>query len=105
MSVTSLRSRNGSTVTKTVTPKRNVTRNAVTVEQLPERYEKTVKAVAEEITRQVEELGSQAKLCRQTGLRPEYVTAVMNHEEKKKTGGAITPTGLKKVAAALGMVI
>lgn len=103
--VTNLRSRNGSTVTKTVTAKRNVTRNAVITEHTTERYEETVKAVAEEITRQVEELGSQAKLCRQTGLRPEYVTAVMNHEEKKKTGGAITPTGLKKVADALGMVV
>ena len=103
--VTVLRSRNGTTVTKTVTAKRNVTRNTVIAEHTSERYEKTVKAVAEEITRQVEEFGSQAKLCRQTGLRPEYVTAVMNHEEKKKTGGAITPNGLKKIVDALGMVV
>lgn len=104
MSVTSLRSRNVTTVTKSVTAKRNVTRNAV-AEQKPEDYEATVTAVAAEITRQVEEFGSQAKLCRQTGLRPEYVTAVMNHEEKKKTGGAITPNGLKKIVDALGVVV
>lgn len=102
--VTALRSRNGSTVMKTVTVKRNVTRNAAT-KQNPEDYEETVTAVAAEITRRVEDLGSQAKLCRQTGLRPEYVTAVMNHEEKKKTGGAITTNGLKKVADALGVAV
>ncbi len=102
--VTYLRSRNVTTVTEAVTPKRNGKRNAVT-EQPPERYEETVKAVAEEITRQVEELGSRAEICRQTGLRPEYVTAVMNHEEKKKSGGAITPNGLKKVVDALGMAV
>jgi len=103
--VTSLRNRNVTTITKTVMAKRNVTRNAIIAEHTPERYEETVKIVAEEITRQVEELGSQAKLCRKTGLRPEYVTAVMNHEEKKRTGGAITPNGLKKVADALGVAV
>jgi hypothetical protein len=107
--VTSLRCRNVTTATKTVTAKRNVTRNGnghtVTVEPLPERYEETVATVAAEITSRVAEFGSQAKLCRQTGLRPEYVTAVMNHEEKKKTGGAITPNGLKKVADALGVTV
>ena len=98
--VTYLRFRNVTTVTESVTPKRNGKRNAVT-EQPPERYEETVKAVVEEITRQEKELGSRAEICRQAGLRPEYVTAVMNHEEKKKSGGAITPNGLKKIVDAL----
>ena len=102
MSVTSLRSRNGSTVMKTVTAKRNVTRNGVTVEQLPERYEETVKAVAEEIARQVEELGSQTKLCRKKGLRHEHIAAVLKHEEKKDAGEAtITPKMLQKMVGVL----
>ena len=102
--VTYLRSRNVTTVTEGVTPKRNGRRNAVT-EQPPERYEETVKAVVEEITRREKELGSRAEICRQAGIRPEYVTAVMNHEEKKRTCGAITPNGLKKIVDALGVVV
>lgn len=99
--VTSLRSRNGSTVTKTVTAKRNVTRNAVTEQNL-EDYEATVTAVAAEITRQVEELGSQAKLCRQIGLRHEHIAAVLKHEEKKEAGEAtITPKMLQKMVGVL----
>lgn len=102
--VTSLRFRNGTTVTKTVTPKRKGNRNVVT-EQIPEDYEATVMAVATEIKKQIKEFSSQAKLCRQIGLRPEYVTAVMNHEEKKKTGGAITSNSLKKLVDALGVEV
>ena len=101
--VTYLRSRNVTTVKEGVTQKRNGRRNAVTTEYTSERYEATVKAVVEEIIRREKELGSRAEICRQTGLRPEYVTAVMNHEEKKKTGGAITPNGLKKIVDALGV--
>ena len=103
--VTYLRFRNVTTVTESVTPKRNGRRNAVTPEYTSERYEATVKAVVEEITRREKELGSRAEICRQAGLRPEYVTAVMNHEEKKKTGGAITPNGLKKIVDALGVAV
>jgi hypothetical protein len=105
MSVTSLRSRNVTTVTKTVTPIRKGRRNVVTTEYTSERYEATVKAVVEEIIRLEKELGSRAEICRQKGLRPEYVTAVMNHEEKKKAGAAITPNGLKKIIDALGVVV
>ena len=104
-SITSLRPRNVTTVTEDVTPKRNGRRNVVTTEYTSERYEATVKAVVEEITRREKKLGSRAEICRQTGIRPEYVTAVMNHEEKKKSGSAITPNGLKKIVDALGVVV
>ena len=103
--VTSLRSRNGSTVTKTVTPKRSITRKVVTVEQQPERYEETVKAVAEDITRQVKKIGSQAKLCKNLGLRPADVSMILNHEKKKEDGtGTISYSVLQKISSRLGEI-
>ena len=106
--VTSLRSRNGSTVTKTVTVKRNVTRKSnchiVTPGHLPERYEEAVAALAVKITRSVSEFGSQAKLCNGLKLRPADVSMVLNHQEKKDAGtGTIGPKALQKMTVALGM--
>ena len=107
-SVTYLRFRNVTTVTKTVTPKRNVTRNGnghtVTPEQLPERYEEKVATVATEITRRVAEFGSQAKFCKGLSLRPADVSMVLNHNEKKETGSAtISGKALQKVVDAMGV--
>ena len=105
VAVTVLRSRNETTVTKTVTAKRNVTRNAVT-EQKPEDYEETVLAVADKIRRKVKEFGSQAKLCKEFGLRPADVTAVLNHNEKKEAGvGMVSPKVLQKMIGVLGVEV
>ena len=105
--VTSLRSRNITTVTKTVTAKRNVTRNnshTAMPEQLPERYEEKVTTIAAEITRLVTEFGSQAKLCKNLGLRPADVSAVLNHSEKKEIGvGTISPKVLQKMVGVMEM--
>ena len=110
VAVTSLRSCNVMTVTKTVTPKHNVTRNGnghtITLEQLPEHYEKTISIVIVEINRRVADFGSQAKLCKDLGLRPADVSMVLNHNEKKEAGtGTIGPKALQKMAFALGVEI
>jgi hypothetical protein len=102
--VTSLRSRNGSPVTKTVTEKRNGKGHIVTPEQLPERYEEMVSTVAAEIIRRVSEFGSQAKLCKDLGLRPADVSMVLNHNEKKEAGkGTIGGKALQKISGVLEM--
>ncbi len=100
--VASLRFRNVTTVTKSVTPKRNGNGHIVTPEQLPEHYEETVATVAKVITRRVAEFGSQAKLCKDLGLRPADVSMVLNHSEKKEDGaGIIGLKALQKITAAL----
>jgi len=108
--VTSLRCRNVSTVTKTVTKERNGKRNGnihtVTPEQLPERYEETVATVAAEITRRVEEFGSQAKFCKGLKLRPADVSMVLNHKEKKEAATVtISGKALQKMVGVLGVEI
>ena len=108
-SVTSLRSRNVTTVTKSVTktvmPKRNGNRNAIT-EQITEDYEATVIIVAAEINRRVAEFGSQAKFCRGLALRPADVSMVLNHNEKKDAGAStISPKVLQKMVGELGVEV
>ncbi len=103
--VTSLRCRNVTTVTESVTPKRNGNRNVVT-EQIPEDYEATVITVASEIVRRVKEFGSQAKFCRGLNLRPADVSMVLNHTEKKEAGaGTIGPKALQKMVGVLGVAV
>ena len=100
--VSRLRSGNDSTVTKTVTVKRNKKNGAVTETLLPGNYETIILKVASEISRRLSEFGSQAKLCRNLSLRPADVSMVLNYNEKKTAGDIVIGSrALQKMALAL----
>jgi hypothetical protein len=103
--VTSLRNRNGVTVTKRNTPKRNgtVKRNVIS-ERTPEGFDEKVESMADTIRFRLSDFGSQAKMAKQLDIRPANITAVLNHKERKESGGeTISPTGLEKIVDALGI--
>jgi len=101
--VTSLRSRNGSTVPVRNETKRNDTpkRNGAP-KQTKEGFDASVESVAVEIRSRIFEFGSQTKFAKHHGIRPANITAVLNHKERKETGGEIISAGgLAKIVAAM----
>lgn len=103
--LTSLRLCFVTVVTKNITAKRNEKRNGKMSEQSQIDYEKSVTLTAEKLVLLREEFGSQAKLCSAKRIRPEYVAAILNHDERIKEGGnTITAKSLQKVIGILGDV-
>ena len=102
--VTSLRSRNGSTVPIRNETKRNDTpKRNVAPEQSTDDFDASVETVAAEIRSLIPSFGSQTKLAKHYGIRPANITAVLNHKERKETGGEIISAGgLAKIVEAMG---
>lgn len=94
-------------VTKSGKPlrKRNENHSNKILEQSQKGYETDIQIATEKIIRQLEQFGSQAELCRERNIRPEYITAILNHDEKKEAGlGIISHKALRKVVDILGKI-
>ena len=103
--VTSLRSRNNSSITKNITKNHNRKhnrKNNIVTEQGQESHDLIIKAAAERINALVQDYGSQARLCKDLNLRPADISNILNHKEKKEAGAAtISQKALQKITDIL----